>query len=597
LRGALAHRPLHVEATTATELSGFGLAADMRDSLVIAISQSGTTTDTNRTVDLARARGARVLAIVNRRQSDLVDKADGVLYTSDGRDVEMSVASTKAFYAQVAAGYLLAFAVATAAGADDEIARAYRHDRLVALRALPGLMTELVGRRPAIGAAAQRNALTRRSWAVVGNGVNRVAAQEIRIKLSELCYKSIACDVTEDKKHIDLSSEPMIVVCAAGLRGSNADDVAKELAIYRAHKAAAIAVVDDDESRFAAAIDTIAVPVVHPDLAFVLCTMAGHLFGYEAALAIDASARPLREARGCIEVALEAARAGVDPLDALAGQLVPLAIQFFDALRTGSYDGCLEAATAVRLASVLRYATGVVPLDAYQVDFGKVGTPSTVVEDLTAALTKAIEELTRPIDAIKHQAKTVTVGISRSDETLLLVPLVQEVLAAGAPRDRLTYRALRTLVALDPAVEAVSGWTRYNIAGDTINVIDRGGIARDIPSRTDASPALRGTKHRVATEREVTVARGRFDGRTLIFVPEVKDNQTTGLTLLHVRFRDRLPGDAARRVLEGYRDRYRAIADQVTETEPVMRDDVLGTIDLIDVLTEPVVQLADHWRE
>jgi glucosamine--fructose-6-phosphate aminotransferase (isomerizing) len=71
----------------------------------------------------------------------------------------------------------------------------------------------------------------------VGNGPNRIAAAEVRIKLSELCYKSIACDVTEDKKHIDLSSEPMILVCAAGLTGSNADDVAKEVAIYRAHKA------------------------------------------------------------------------------------------------------------------------------------------------------------------------------------------------------------------------------------------------------------------------------------------------------------------------------------------------------------------------
>ena len=36
------------------------------------------------------------------------------------------------------------------------------------------------------------------------------------------------------------------------------------------------------------------------------------------------------------------------------------------------------------------------------------------------------------------------------------------------------------------------------------------------------------------------MARGRSDGRTLILVPEVKDNQTTGLTLLHARFRDRL---------------------------------------------------------
>ena len=105
-----------IEAMTATELSGFELDDDMRDTLVVAISQTGTTTDTNRTVDLARARGASVVAIVNRRQSDLVDKSDGVLYTSDGRDVEMAVPSTKAFYAQVAAGYLLALALAAELG-------------------------------------------------------------------------------------------------------------------------------------------------------------------------------------------------------------------------------------------------------------------------------------------------------------------------------------------------------------------------------------------------------------------------------------------------------------------------------------------------
>ena len=58
---------------------------------------------------------------------------------------------------------------------------------------------------------------SKRYWAIVGNGPNKVAAEEVRIKLSELCYKSIACDSTEDKKHIDLSSEPLILVCAAGL--------------------------------------------------------------------------------------------------------------------------------------------------------------------------------------------------------------------------------------------------------------------------------------------------------------------------------------------------------------------------------------------
>ena len=110
---------LDVDAITATELSGFGMRLDMSDTLAIAVSQSGTTTDTNRTVDLLRGRGAAVIGIVNRRGSDLTDKADGVLYTSDGRDVEMSVASTKAFYAQVAAGALLSCAIAEATGIGD----------------------------------------------------------------------------------------------------------------------------------------------------------------------------------------------------------------------------------------------------------------------------------------------------------------------------------------------------------------------------------------------------------------------------------------------------------------------------------------------
>ena len=88
----------------ASELSGFGLRPDMSRTLVVAVTQSGATADTNRAVDLARERGAQTLAIVNRRNSDITFKTAGVLYTSDGRDVEMSVASTKAFYSQVVAG-------------------------------------------------------------------------------------------------------------------------------------------------------------------------------------------------------------------------------------------------------------------------------------------------------------------------------------------------------------------------------------------------------------------------------------------------------------------------------------------------------------
>ena len=287
-----------------------------------------------------------------------------------------------------------------------------------------------------------------------------------------------------------------------------------------------------------------------------------------------------------------------DVLAALAAALTEPARTFLDALRTGGYDGNLDASTAVQLASLFRYALGIVPLDLYEIDHGKVGTPAALALDLTAALTAAIDELTRTIDTIKHQAKTVTVGISRADEELLQVPLVHAVLAAGAMRDGLTYRSLRTLVALDPTVVEVTGSTRYRIEGDldadaaTIHVID---TTVDFGSRTATDPTLRGAKHRVAIQREVTVARGRSDGRTLVFVPEIKGNEAVGLTLLHVRFAERLPGDVMRTILSGYQGRYGALKDAVTETVPEFDDDVLATFDVVELLTEPVYVLADRW--
>ena len=164
---------LDVDAVVATELSGFGLQLDMTNTLAIAVSQSGTTTDTNTTVDLLRARGASVIGIVNRRGSDLADKADGVLYTSDGRDVEMSVASTKAFYAQVAAGALLACALSKAAGVGSD---ARRHELLTSLQTVPEAMRTVLAKRTEIAEVAQRFAPPKRYWSVLGNGPNKVAA-------------------------------------------------------------------------------------------------------------------------------------------------------------------------------------------------------------------------------------------------------------------------------------------------------------------------------------------------------------------------------------------------------------------------------------
>ena len=583
---------LDVDAIPATELSGFQLRLDMSNTLAIAVSQSGTTTDTNRTVDLLRARGAAVIGIVNRRGSDLVDKADGILYTSDGRDVEMSVASTKAFYAQVAAGALLACAVSEAAGVGSD---RRRHDLLAGLRELPDAMRTVLTKRGEIADAARRFAPSKRYWAVVGNGPNHVAAEEVRIKLSELCYKSIASDVTEDKKHIDLSSEPLILVCAAGLRGSTADDVAKETAIFRAHKATPIVIADEGEVRYSS-VATINVPPVDPALGFVLSAMVGHLFGYEAALAIDASALPLREAREMIEQAVSEHRDGDAVLGEVRRQMPRFAQAFHDGLRDRMYDGHLEASTAMQLFGLLRDLAAPNPVEQYATNSGKVGTPSGLVEDVVLALTRAIEELTRPVDAIKHQAKTVTVGISRSDEGILDRMLVQATLDAGAGRDVLSYRTLKVLADLSPAVVEVTGFTRYRIDGESIAIVDRGGISRDLPSRVDGDSRLVGTKRRVTDAREVLVARGRRDERTVVFVPEVKAGVCTGITLLHVRLHERLPADVVRGVLQGYDNRYDRLVDWVSETEGDFDATRLGDLPVDVLLIAPISETADLWR-
>jgi glucosamine--fructose-6-phosphate aminotransferase (isomerizing) len=178
---------------------------------------------------------------------------------------------------------------------------------------------------------------------------------------------------------------------------------------------------------------------------------------------------------------------------------------------------------------------------------------------------------------------------------------VAAVLDAGTPRDRLSYRSLRTLAALAPAVDRVTGYTRYAVDGDpatghaSATVIDKGGSAAGLRSRTDAHPVLQGTKNLAARQRAVTAAKGS-DGRTLVIVPETKGSEVTGITLLHVDYRDRIDPATARAVLEGYQTRMAALTDAVLETQATFDDRVLGEVLIVDLLTEPVHVLAAHWR-
>ena len=156
---------------------------------------------------------------------------------------------------------------------------------------------------------------------------------------------------------------------------------------------------------------------------------------------------------------------------------------------------------------------------------------------------------------------------------------------AGSQERQLNADGMRRFIRID--------WAPMD---PTAMVIDQGGVARDMRSRTERDPRLLGSKHRAAEEREVTVVRGASDGRTVVLVPEAKGLQITGMTLLHVRFADRLPAERAAAVLSGYRTRFNALSDAVTETEPVFDRERLGQEPITDLLTEPVYELARRWR-
>jgi glucosamine--fructose-6-phosphate aminotransferase (isomerizing) len=105
-----------------------------------------------------------------------------------------------------------------------------------------------------------------------------------------------------------------------------------------------------------------------------------------------------------------------------------------------------------------------------------------------------------------------------------------------------------------------------------------------------------GTKHRVSETLDVLVARGRRDKRTVIFVPEFKAEDCTGITLLHVRFHDRLPADVMRGVLQGYDGRYDRLVDWVSETEAEFDESRLGELPVADLLIAPISETADLWQ-
>ncbi|MBW1895580.1 MAG: SIS domain-containing protein [Deltaproteobacteria bacterium] len=595
---------IRVDAYKASEFSGFMVDDTLTDTLVIAISQSGTTTDTNRAVDIARGLGAYTLAIVNRRDSDITFKVDGVFYTSTGRDIEMSVASTKAYYCQIVAGSILGLKLAQLAGSgtDDLVQSEIEH-----LLQLSSSMKEVLSKHEEIGRSAREFALQKKYWAVVGSGPNKISADEIRIKLSELCYKSISSDVVEDKKHIDLSSEPLIFVCAAGNREGVISDIVKDTAIFKAHQAVPIVVASEGESRFDPYADAVIhVPEVPERFAPIINTLAGHIWGYYAALAINEESRFLYDFREQVNRDVQASvDQGMDVYEIVLDETFRERIaRFYTAFKERIQQGRYATAMAVNMASdltlLLKYLSGRLPMSDFEFDFGVKGTAPNMLNAFFERLGTIINTMARPVDAIKHQAKTVTVGTSRIVEEVEGL-LFEGLQSHGFNNSQLTNKNVLVLKRLQAVISEIRGTTLYQIGGlnflgepvedSTIRLVKKEGSSALLASRVEMDNRLSGTKRIIIENGNVFSGKGRRDNRSILAVPVLSIGAKIDyLVLFNVGFKEQVDLEKKIRALGG---KYHHIQNIVEETSLTWKDEYLNLLGIDELFGMSAEKIAE----
>ncbi len=583
---------IDIRAMKSSELSGFSIDAksSMTNTLVIAISQSGTTTDTNRTIDMVKECGAKTLAIVNRRDSDLTFKTDGVLYTSSGRDIEMSVASTKAFYSQITAGAVLSLHIA---GITNSISDEFITEQINEITSLPDKMRTILNMKDQIKDSAFKHAVTKQYWATVGSGSNKTSADEIRIKLSELCYKTISSDFVEDKKHIDLSSEPLIIICAAGTRESVLGDIIKDTAIFHAHKASPIVIANSGEDRFDLyAKDVFKIPETVEHFAPVLNTLVGHIWGYYAALAINEGSQFMYKGRAGVKDLLdEYTSMGHDVYEVLLEKRFRESIahfynKFSKRRKQGGFPAAMGLDNSTNITLLLKYLSGRLPVSDFEIDFATKGTPSNMLNTFFDNMGQAINTLARPVDAIKHQAKTVTVGTSRIGEKFEGI-IFNELDLNDIAISQIINRNVLVIKNLQEVIEKINGAFLYQISGLTllgdvtrdtkIKLINKTGTLKNKSSRIENNPRLKGTKNIIVREGNVYIGKGRKDNKNILVIPGISSNPATPNIIEYILSIDisfkTSKNVPLRKKIKALGGKYNRLKDWVVESDDLKWDD------------------------
>ena len=240
------------------------------EDLVIGITQSGETADTLAAMRLARESGARVMALTNIRGSQATRDADSVLFTRAG--LEIGVAATKTFTAQVAAMYLLGIWLAQARGTLPP----ERAAELIAdLKGIPSRIRATIVATDRRVQAIARSHADREFFLYLGRTIGLPVCLEGALKMKEISYIPTDAYAAGEMKHgpIALLDESTPVICVA-TESPVLDKVLSNVAEVRARGAPVIALATEGSDRVAEVADqTLFVPrtdwVLQPILAIV----------------------------------------------------------------------------------------------------------------------------------------------------------------------------------------------------------------------------------------------------------------------------------------------------------------------------------------
>ena len=182
-----------------------------KGNMVIVISQSGETADTLAALRESKAKGFKVLGIVNVVGSSIAREADSVMYTLAGP--EIAVATTKAYSAQLTALYMLAMKFAKVRGTIDQ---EKFQSMLTDLRCLPDQIELLLGQKQKIQHFANRYVGARDIF-FIGRGIDYAISLEGSLKLKEISYIHSEAYAAGELKHgtISLIEDGTLVVALA----------------------------------------------------------------------------------------------------------------------------------------------------------------------------------------------------------------------------------------------------------------------------------------------------------------------------------------------------------------------------------------------